>query len=298
MMHAETFAYMLHWLPVESKKSPQVVKPELVVRPSRRDPIEIPEGFATISQSCGDRFGWDNEFGEVQTRVSVFNIDRNNVTNGQFLGFVLSGGYDDRTLWTDEDWEWKQQANIDHPRFWCRNPDDHNACMIRNMFDVRPLPMSCPVYISHAEANAYAKWKDRAPRSEGQLHRAAYGTPDGVEQAYPWGPDSPDPERGHFASHHCDPAPIGLFPGGDGAFGVAVLVGNGWEWYSTIFEAFDGFERFPFYPGYSADFFDGQHHVMNGGSSRTAASMVRRSFRNWFQPHYPQIYSAFRLVEV
>jgi formylglycine-generating enzyme required for sulfatase activity len=35
---------------------------------------------------------------------------------------------------------------------------------------------------------------------------------------------------------------------------------------------------------------------MKGGSSRTAACMLRRSFRNWFQPHYPYAYSSFRLV--
>ena len=55
--------------------------------------------------------------------------------------------------------------------------------------------------------------------------------------------------------------------------------------------AFPGFEPFPFYPGYSANFFDGKHFVMKGGSPRTAACMLRRSFRNWFQPHYPYVYA-------
>ena len=53
----------------------------------------------------------------------------------------------------------------------------------------------------------------------------------------------------------------------------------------------------PFYPGYSANFFDGKHYVMKGGSPRTAACMLRRSFRNWFQPHYPYVYATFRCVE-
>ena len=51
-----------------------------------------------------------------------------------------------------------------------------------------------------------------------------------------------------------------------------------------------------FYPGYSADFFDNKHFVMKGGSARTAACMLRRSFRNWFQPHYPHVYAGFRCV--
>ena len=53
---------------------------------------------------------------------------------------------------------------------------------------------------------------------------------------------------------------------------------------------------FSFYPGYSADFFDGKHYVMKGGSARTAACMLRRSFRNWFQPHYQYVYAGFRCV--
>jgi gamma-glutamyl hercynylcysteine S-oxide synthase len=36
--------------------------------------------------------------------------------------------------------------------------------------------------------------------------------------------------------------------------------------------------------------------VMKGGSHRTAACMLRRSFRNWFQPHYPYVYAAFRTL--
>ena len=59
----------------------------------------------------------------------------------------------------------------------------------------------------------------------------------------------------------------------------------------------DGFERLPFYPGYSANFFDGKHFVMKGGGPRTALPLLRASFRNWFQPHYPHVHAAFRCVE-
>jgi formylglycine-generating enzyme required for sulfatase activity len=83
---------------------------------------------------------------------------------------------------------------------------------------------------------------------------------------------------------------------GPGAPGVEDMRGNGWEWTSTVFAPFVGFEPFPFYAGYSANFFDGQHYVMKGGSARTAACMMRPSFRNWFQPNYPYIYAGFRCV--
>ena len=81
------------------------------------------------------------------------------------------------------------------------------------------------------------------------------------------------------------------------AFGVAGLTGNGWEWTASPFAPFPGFEAFPFYPGYSANFFDGKHYVLKGASPLTASLLLRRSFRNWFQPFYPNIYAGFRCVE-
>jgi gamma-glutamyl hercynylcysteine S-oxide synthase len=86
-------------------------------------------------------------------------------------------------------------------------------------------------------------------------------------------------------------------PGGASRHGVEQLFGNGWEWTSTVFGPFPGFEQFPFYPGYSADFFDGKHYVMKGGSPRTASCLLRPSFRNWFRADYPYAYAGFRVVE-
>jgi formylglycine-generating enzyme required for sulfatase activity len=79
--------------------------------------------------------------------------------------------------------------------------------------------------------------------------------------------------------------------------GVRELVGNGWEWTGTPFQPFPGFRAdLPDYPGYSADFFDGRHSVLLGGSWATDRRLVRRSFRNWYQPHYPYVFTKFRLA--
>ncbi len=80
------------------------------------------------------------------------------------------------------------------------------------------------------------------------------------------------------------------------SFGVEGLYGTGWEWTSTAFGPFPGFRAHPAYPGYSANFFDNQHYVMKGGSPRTAACMLRKTFRNWFQAHYQYAYAGFRCV--
>src|SRR4029077_1678114 len=165
------------------------------------------------------------------------------------------------------------------------------------MFQDVPLPLDWPVYVSHAEASAYARWAGKSLPTEAQWHRAAYGTRSGSERWYPWGDEAPEPRHGNFDFARWEPAAVGAHPAGASGFGVTDLLGNGWEWTSTFFGPFPGFRPFPFYPGYSADFFDGRHYVMKGGSPRTAAIMLRRTFRNWFQPRYPYVYAKFRCVE-
>jgi len=57
-----------------------------------------------------------------------------------------------------------------------------------------------------------------------------------------------------------------------------------------------GRQAIPLGPGYSANFFDDDHYVMKGGFPRTAAKLLRRSFRNWFRKGYQYVYAAFRVV--
>ena len=139
------------------------------------------------------------------------------------------------------------------------------------MFDDIPLPLSWPVYVSQAEASAYARWKGRRLPTEAEFHRAAYGTPDGDRAPVPVGRRSrPTRHAATSISRSWEPVPAGSRPAGASAWGVHDLVGNGWEWTSTIFGPFAGFAPMASYPEYSADFFDGQHYVMKGASPATA----------------------------
>jgi len=294
LMHAETFAYMLHQLPLEGKfrgtQKPLVAGPPLAPRM-----VTIPAGRATLGLPRTDdgTFGWDNEFERQEIEVPAFSIDVYNVTNGQFLEFMRAGGYENRGLWTESAWNWKTEQEIDHPFFWVHR---NNQWLYRAMFEEIPLPLDWPAYVSHAEAAAYVRWTGKGLPTEAQFHRAAYGTPQGRERDYPWGQEAPAPRFGNFDFQRWDPAPVGSYPAGASAFGVEDLAGNGWEWTSTVFAPLPGFQPFSFYPGYSANFFDGKHYVMKGGSPRTACTLLRRSFRNWFQPHYPYVYATFRGV--
>jgi iron(II)-dependent oxidoreductase len=296
LMHAETLSYMLHQLPAD-RKIPTENEISWKTARAKSHLVEIQSGHTSLGlrRQHAEEFGWDNEFEPQEVFVPGFAIDNYNVKNRDFLLFMQAGGYADHSLWTDEAWAWKKQENIEHPSFWRRNG---NLWMYRTMFGDVQLPLDWPVYVSHAEATAYAKWLGRKLPSEEQFHRAAYGTSEeNVERDYPWGNEAPSARYGNFDFANWDLKPVGSFPRGASAFGIHDIVGNGWEWTRTEFAPFPGFTPMPFYPGYSANFFDGKHYVMKGGSPRTAACMLRRSFRNWFQPHYPYVYATFRCVE-
>ncbi len=293
LMHAETLAYMLHQLPLERKRRETVAPPPRArqVVPAM---LEIPAGSVTLGLSRGTSgFGWDNEFEAHEVNVPSFAIDRYKVSNGQYLEFVTAGGYEDRALWTADDWKWREENGIVHPAFWKRLGQ---RWYVRAMFEELPLPLDWPVYVSHAEASAFARWAGKSLPTEAQWQRAAFGTPHGSERAYPWGSEGPRRAQGNFDFRSWDPVPLRAFPKNRSAFGVTGMLGNGWEWTASVFAPFPGFKPFEFYPGYSADFFDGRHFVAKGGSARTAACLLRRSFRNWFQPRYPYVYAGFRCV--
>lgn len=302
LMHGETLAYLLHNLAAE-RKTPQAAAfadPRPAPRPRQ---VTIPPGVATLGLArSGGAFGWDNEFDEQQIDVPSFSVDVFPATNEEYLKFVRAGGYEDRNYWRAEDWEWIRRGRIAHPHHWVqrsssRATDPDTQWEYRAMFGTIPLPLSWPVYVSHAEASAFAQWAGKKLPTEAQWHRAAYGTPKEGEQAYPWGSAPPESSRGNFHHRNWDATPVDAHPAGASAFGVEDLIGNGWEWTSTPFGPLPGFKRSSFYPGYSANFFDGKHFVMKGGSSRTDACMLRRSFRNWFQPQYPHVYATFRCIE-
>ncbi|WP_147432165.1 SUMF1/EgtB/PvdO family nonheme iron enzyme [Pararobbsia silviterrae] len=150
------------------------------------------------------------------------------------------------------------------------------------MFDEIALPLNWPVYVSYAEASAYARWAGKQLPSEAQWQRAA-----GARHAH----------HGNFDFAYFDPMAVDADLHERSEAGVVGMWGNGWEWTRTTFGPLPGFEAFECYPGYSANFFDGEHYVLKGGSMRTASCMIRPSFRNWFQPRYPYVYAGFRCVD-
>ena len=276
LMHAETLEYMFHQLPYSAKLRPEAEPPAPAI-PVNADMVAVPAGIATLGLKRNfGQFGWDNEFESHSVEVPAFSIDKYKVTNGQFRSFVEEGGYNARSLWSEADWNWRTNAGILHPVFWISAEDGFRY---RGMFEEIPLPLDSPVYVSHAEASAYARWAGKSLPTEAEWQTAAQGARPPGDTRKLWNPPA-----------------VGASSGSKSAFGVEGLFGTGWEWTATPFAPFPGFQIVAAYPGYSANFFDGKHFVMKGGSTRTAACMLRNSFRNWFQAHYQYAYAGFRCV--
>ncbi|MFT3863559.1 MAG: SUMF1/EgtB/PvdO family nonheme iron enzyme [Solirubrobacterales bacterium] len=72
-------------------------------------------------------------------------------------------------------------------------------------------------------------------------------------------------------------------------------VGGAWEWTSSDFLAYPGFEAFP-YKEYSEVFFGDEYKVLRGASWATHARVARPSFRNWDLPQRRQIFAGIRLA--
>ena len=259
-MHQETLLYMWRRLPYEHKLRPTYLRYEAKGEPPQSKTARVPAGPATLGASRDKvPFGWDNEFDAWHVQVPAFDIDVHSVTNADYMPFVAAGHVEPPAFWERKDGQW----------FW------------RGMFELVPLPLAWPVYVSQEDALAFARWKGRRLMTEAEYHRAIDGS---------------DLLAGHSDFAMWEPVPAGARPKGASRWGIHDLAGNGWEWTSTVFGPFQGFEPMPSYPEYSADFFDGQHYVLKGASPATARELIRPSFRNWFRSNYPYVYAKFRMA--
>ena len=179
-MHQETMLYMWHQLPHEQKQAPAGTRTDDSGTTPAAKRVTVPAGRATLGARPGEiPFGWDNEFPGLVVDVPAFEIDVHNVTNEQFMEFVDAGGYRQAEWWTPEAFAWVRQEAVEHPRFWTRR---NGTWQWHGMFDEIDLPPAWPVYVSQAEAAAYARWKGARLPTEPEYHRAAFGEPSGDER--------------------------------------------------------------------------------------------------------------------
>jgi iron(II)-dependent oxidoreductase len=203
-------------------------------------------------------FAYDNERPRHPVGLEAFWIDRTPVTNADYIAYL-------------------EDTGADPPMYWKR---DGEAGWVRTTMgrteEVDPrLPV---IHVSWHEADAFARWAGKRLPTEAEWEAAAKGA---------------SRERANLDQLSFGCAPAGAYADTAAESGAVQMLGDVWEWTSSDFTAYPGFEAFP-YPEYSEVFYGDEHKVLRGGAWATRRSVIRTSFRNWDLPIRRQVFAGIR----
>lgn len=259
-------------------------------RAAGHDMVGIPAGRYPIGTDGHEPY--DNEHPRHEVALDAFRIDRFPVTNGEYLRFMADGGYTRQELWSKDGWDWATTFGIDGPEYW--------SCQagrwVANRFGVTaPVALDEPVmHVCWFEADAYARWAGKRLPTEFEWEVAASWNPKGGRKLrFPWGDAAPSGERANLGQWRFHPAATGAYPEGASPSGCEQMLGDVWEWTSSDFQPYPGFQTFP-YEEYSQPFFGTGFKVLRGGSWATHPTVARATFRNWDSPIKRPIFAGFR----
>lgn len=217
--------------------------------------------------------------------VNPFQVSKYMITNGEFLEFVNSKGYENENYWDEISWQWKQENNVIYPKFWRKSLDNY---YYRLMFDEIDLPLDFPVEVNHHEANAYCCYLSQKSGKNYQLMSEAQWQ--FLQQKSDYNVNNYNLDFKFISPH-----PVGSLETARNPQGIYDLRGNVWEWLGDIFTPLSGFKPHYLYEDYSAPFFDDRHYMLIGGSWATNGYEATSYYRNWFRPYFYQ-HAGFRVV--
>jgi iron(II)-dependent oxidoreductase len=221
--------------------------------------VLVPGGEVEIGAAPAG-FAYDNERPRHTVELEPFEIDRAPVTNGEFARFVAETG-------------------AEPPMYW--EPDGEGGWVRTAMGARAELDPGHPVvHVDWHQADAYAGWAGGRLPTELEWEAAAAGA---------------TRERANLDLLAFGTAPAGAYGDAASDCGAVQMLGDVWEWTSSDFTAYPGFEAFP-YPEYSEVFFGDEYKVLRGGAWATRRGVIRTSFRNWDLPQRRQIFSGLRCV--
>ncbi len=297
-MHVEAQAYMRQ---TSSNAPPQglgsAARPRAGALPGD---AAVPGGSWRLGSTGSEGFIFDNEKEAHPVELAPFRIARAAVTNAEFAAFVDDGGYRRQEFWCDAGWTWRQARNAERPVYWLAKRD--GVWTARNYREPQPLAPDAPVvFVNWFEASAWCRWAGRRLPSEAEWEAAAIGEATGGRlgdrrRRWPWGDAPPSPATANLDFAFDGPVDVACLEAGDSAFGCRQMIGNVWEWTSSDFLPFAGFEADP-YKDYSQPWF-GTRKVLRGGGWATSARIARPAYRNFFTPDRNDVLAGFRSCAV
>jgi ergothioneine biosynthesis protein EgtB len=244
----------------------------------------------------GRDFAYDNEKPAHLVYLQDYAIDRAPVTCGQYMEFIVDGGYQDHRWWLSEGWHTVSCEQWRAPLYW---EGDGTDWSIRDFTGVRPVKEKAnePVsHVSYFEAAAFAKWSGKRLPTEAEWENAARLEPTTCRILdFPWGSAQSGPTTGNlFENNLWSVAEVGSFPKGQSSGGCHQLIGDVWEWTSSDYAPYPGFKSD--FDEYNDKFFINQK-VLRGGSFATPRSHIRTTYRNFFGPHERWEIAGIRLAK-
>jgi iron(II)-dependent oxidoreductase len=290
--HGETIMQTLQLKRGAPYRAPRsIALPEPAVATAPGAMVRFPGGAVRIGTD-DRRAAYDNERPRHVVVLPPFRMDVTPVTNGQFLEFIDDGGYARRELWTDTGWAWREAEAAEAPKYWSREGSTWYARAFDRRSPVDPRRPVC--HVSYHEADAFARWTGKRLPTELEWEAAAsYDPASGAQRTFPWGDSAWTPELANLDQLAFETAPVGAYAANVSPIGCYGMIGDVWEWTSSDFTGYPGYESFP-YPEYSEAFFGSEYKVLRGGSFASRPGAVRNTFRNWDYPIRRQIFSGFR----
>jgi len=260
--------------------------------------VEVPGGPFLLGAGRDEPFVFDNEKWAHPVEAKPFAIARAPVTQDEFLAFVEGGGYRRPELWSREGWHWREAVAAEHQVYWRK---EESGDWLRRDFDrwVRLEPHRPVLHVNWHEAQAYCRWAGRRLPTEAEWEVAAAGvlaseshTLSPSKHSYPWGQDSPDPDRANLDWRAMGCLDVGAFPASDSSVGCRQMLGNVWEWTASDFLPYPGFVPDP-YKEYSEPWFR-THKVLRGGCWVTRSRLIHNTYRNFYTPDRRDVWAGFR----
>ena len=102
-------------------------------------------------------FAFDNEKPRHKNYMYPFEIRSPIVTNGEYLSFIESKGYNEAKFWLSLGWDWVQTTLAQSPLYWRQRKDQWFEY---TLYGEIPLDPNAPVvHINYFEADAFARWR-------------------------------------------------------------------------------------------------------------------------------------------
>ena len=233
----------------------------------------------TVIGTADRRAAYDNERPQHCRPVGAFQLDRYPVTCRRFTEFIADNGYDRPELWSAAGWDWRETEQAQAPQGW--HTADPEGWRVRRFGHDEALDLSTPVqHVCFHEAEAFARWSNARLPTEHEWERAARAS---------------DIAPSNVGRLRYRPAPIGAHVSEASQCVAEHMLGDVYEWTSSPFAGYPGFESFP-YAEYSEVFFGDEYRVLRGASWATSPHCARATFRNWDYPIRRQIFAGLRLA--